>query len=53
MMLANKICVAATLLAAIPASVTQYFPPTPEGVTVLESKFGDGVTISYKEESTY
>ncbi|KAI1395449.1 serine carboxypeptidase [Hypoxylon fuscum] len=25
------------------------FPPTPEGVTVLKSKFGDGVTISYKE----
>ncbi|KAI2463189.1 serine carboxypeptidase [Annulohypoxylon bovei var. microspora] len=25
------------------------FPPTPEGVTVLESKFSNGVTISYKE----
>ncbi|KAI1165808.1 carboxypeptidase S1 [Nemania serpens] len=25
------------------------FPPTPEGVTVLESKFDNGVTISYKE----
>ncbi|KAJ3553261.1 hypothetical protein NPX13_g10925 [Xylaria arbuscula] len=25
------------------------FPPTPEGVTVIESKFGNGVTISYKE----
>ncbi|KAI0843260.1 serine carboxypeptidase [Hypoxylon sp. FL0890] len=25
------------------------FPPTPKNVTVLESKFGDGVTISYKE----
>ncbi|KAI1341701.1 carboxypeptidase S1-like protein B [Xylariaceae sp. FL0016] len=25
------------------------FPPTPENVTVLQSKFGDGVTISYKE----
>ncbi|KAH9893796.1 carboxypeptidase S1-like protein B [Xylariomycetidae sp. FL2044] len=25
------------------------FPPAPEGVTVLESKFGDGVSISYKE----
>lgn len=31
-----------------PAVVAQ-FPPTPEGVTVLESKFGGGVTISYKE----
>jgi len=25
------------------------FPPTPEGVTVLESQLDDGVTISYKE----
>ncbi|KAI2601818.1 serine carboxypeptidase [Hypoxylon sp. NC1633] len=25
------------------------FPPTPEGVTILKSKFADGVTISYKE----
>ncbi|KAI0518326.1 carboxypeptidase S1 [Xylaria bambusicola] len=31
-----------------PAAVAQ-FPPTPEGVTVLESKFGNGVKISYKE----
>ncbi|KAI0427954.1 carboxypeptidase S1 [Xylaria sp. FL1042] len=31
-----------------PAAVAQ-FPPPPEGVTVLESKFGNGVTISYKE----
>lgn len=25
------------------------FPPKPEGLKVLESKFGDGVEISYKE----
>ncbi|KAK2781854.1 hypothetical protein FQN53_000281 [Emmonsiellopsis sp. PD_33] len=25
------------------------FPPKPEGVTVLESKFGDGAKITYKE----
>jgi len=25
------------------------FPPTPEGVTVLESQLDEGVTISYKE----
>jgi hypothetical protein len=25
------------------------FPPKPEGVTILDSKFGDGVYISYKE----
>lgn len=28
---------------------SQYFPPTPENVTVLQSKFHPGVTISYKE----
>ncbi|KKA24837.1 Carboxypeptidase D [Rasamsonia emersonii CBS 393.64] len=27
----------------------QYFPPKPEGVRTLKSKFHDGVTISYKE----
>lgn len=30
-------------------SIFAQFPTTPEDVTVLESKFGDGVTISYKE----
>jgi hypothetical protein len=25
------------------------FPPTPEGVTVRDSKFGDGVQLSWKE----
>lgn len=30
------------------ASLAQ-FPPTPEGVTVLKSKFDEGITISYKE----
>ncbi|KAK1980425.1 serine carboxypeptidase [Colletotrichum cereale] len=25
------------------------FPPTPEGLTVLQSKFGQGIEISYKE----
>ena len=25
------------------------FPPAPEGVTTLQSKFGRNVTISYKE----
>lgn len=28
------------------------FPPKPTGTTVLQSKFGDGVYISYKEVST-
>lgn len=25
------------------------FPPTPEGVTEIDSKFGDGVRLSWKE----
>jgi hypothetical protein len=29
--------------------VAAQFPPKPEGVTVLESKLEEGVTISYKE----
>ncbi|KAL7624533.1 hypothetical protein AAE478_006098 [Parahypoxylon ruwenzoriense] len=36
-------------LAVVASSARAQFPPTPEGVTVLESRFGDGVTISYKE----
>ncbi|KAJ5104472.1 hypothetical protein NUU61_001819 [Penicillium alfredii] len=31
------------------AAVAQYFPPTPEGVKVVESKHQKGVKISYKE----
>lgn len=27
----------------------QYFPPSPQGVQTLQSKFGNGVEISYKE----
>lgn len=27
----------------------QYFPPTPEGVKVVESRHQEGVRISYKE----
>jgi hypothetical protein len=33
--------------------VSAQFPPIPEGVTVLKSKFGDGVSISYKEVSPF
>ncbi|TDZ37432.1 Carboxypeptidase S1-like protein A [Colletotrichum spinosum] len=29
------------------------FPPTPEGIKVLKSKFHENVTISYREELTY
>jgi hypothetical protein len=38
--------VAAGLAGAVAA---QYFPPTPEGVTIIKSKHEEGVTISYKE----
>jgi hypothetical protein len=29
--------------------VNAQFPPTPEGVTILESQLDEGVRISYKE----
>ena len=39
---------AASLLALAGIGFAQ-FPPTPEGVTVRDSKFGDGVQLSWKE----
>lgn len=39
---------AASLLALAGFSHAQ-FPSTPEGVTVRDSKFGDGVKLSWKE----
>lgn len=36
------------LCAALPSAYAQ-FPKEPTGVTVLESRFGEGVKISYKE----
>jgi hypothetical protein len=36
-------------LLLLPAVGAQYFPPTPQGVQTLTSKFGKGVQISYKE----
>jgi hypothetical protein len=39
---------AASLLALTGFGNAQ-FPPTPEGVTVLDSRFGDGVQLSWKE----
>ncbi|KAI1506444.1 carboxypeptidase S1-like protein B [Biscogniauxia marginata] len=47
-MLPIKLSAAIGLSLLAPAALAG-FPPTPENVTVLESKFGDGVTISYKE----
>ncbi|KAI0484591.1 carboxypeptidase S1-like protein B [Xylariaceae sp. FL0804] len=47
-MLSATVLLAAGLPALAPVALAQ-FPPAPENVTVLQSKFGDGVTISYKE----
>jgi hypothetical protein len=43
-LLSSLVCLAVVALAQ--------FPPEPENVTVLKSKFGDGVTISFKEVRT-
>jgi hypothetical protein len=40
-------------LAAASSASASYFPLTPEGVTVLKSKFHENVTISYKEVKAY
>ncbi|OQO09089.1 hypothetical protein B0A48_05980 [Cryoendolithus antarcticus] len=34
---------------AVASLSSAQFPPQPEGITVLQSKFGDGISISYKE----
>jgi hypothetical protein len=38
-----------TALGALAGVVNAQFPPTPEGIKVLDSKLTDGVRISYKE----
>ncbi|OTA54958.1 serine carboxypeptidase [Hypoxylon sp. EC38] len=47
-MLSRSFLTALGISVLVPFSQAQ-FPPTPENVTVLDSRFGDGVTISYKE----
>ena len=42
---------AGALLALTSGIVNAQFPPKPEGLKVLESRFGDGVQISYKAVS--
>ena len=42
----------AILFGCLAGGATAQFPPTPEGVTLLKSKFDDRVTISYKEVSS-
>jgi hypothetical protein len=43
-----NVATAAPLLSLAGLGYAQ-FPPTPEGVTVRDSKFGDGVQLSWKE----
>ena len=38
-----------SFLALFAGYATAQFPPTPEGVKVLKSKFHEGIEISYKE----
>lgn len=40
---------AAVLLSGLASVAIAQFPPKPEGVTVLRSKFHENVTISFKE----
>jgi hypothetical protein len=37
------------MLAGLAGLAVAQFPPIPQGVTVLQSKFHENVTISYKE----
>lgn len=38
---------------AIAGHASAQFPPPPEGLTVLKSKFNSDITISYKEACTH
>ena len=42
---------AGVILGAFAGTAVCQFPPTPEGIKVLKSKFHENVTISYKEVS--
>ena len=39
----------ATSIAWINVACSQYFPPIPQNVTTVKSKFNSGISISYKE----
>ncbi|PGH00730.1 hypothetical protein GX51_05611 [Blastomyces parvus] len=45
----SRFAKSALCLLAVGLPALAQFPPKPEGVTVLESKFGDGAKITYKE----
>lgn len=51
-MIAHTNTAAAITWFALASSAVAQFPAAPVGVTVLESRFGEGVTISYKEVYT-
>jgi hypothetical protein len=48
-MMLSTILPAATLVLSLVKSTVAQFPADPVGRTVLESRFGEGVTITYKE----
>jgi hypothetical protein len=50
-MMLNRLTVVSAIAALSRVANTQ-FPPTPEGVTVLESQIEEGIRISYKEVRT-
>ena len=41
------------VIGALSGVATAQFPPTPTGVSVLESQIEDGIRISYKEVRTH
>jgi hypothetical protein len=47
----STVASAVVVLLALAKPTTAQFPATPEGRKVLESRFGEGVTITYKEVS--
>ena len=40
---------AAASIHLLPLVAAQYFPPIPENITTIRSKFDSGITVSYKE----
>ncbi|KAH7092930.1 carboxypeptidase-like protein S1 [Paraphoma chrysanthemicola] len=47
----SKLPTAATLVLSLAGFASAQFPAVPEGRKVLESRFGEGVTITYKENT--
>jgi hypothetical protein len=47
-----NLCTYLIFNALLCATVIAQFPPSPENVTTIQSRFDDGITISYKEVCT-